>query len=328
MLARLKSVDIYRKASADFHKSTISGGLLSLLSLTVVLILLLSQTYSHMFPKPKFRFQVEPHSPEDFITISTNISFSSLPCNSIVSYYTDTSYTHYTFYSLNRSVLSSTGEVLSTISSSLTEQPIEGCGTCYGAELYPNHCCNTCAEVMEAYGRKKWKPPQFFDIQQCQMYLSDDSIKGPGCLLSGDMKVKKMPGSIHFRNTFQVSNKFYLEHNAGHKVEKFAFKDPSNLHIDVQGPVDGNVVENAFQTNYYFKIMPAVKKEGRFYESSSNFLNSHHKINPEVLFTYDIEPISSIFVEDEGVMEFLVSICAIIGGWYAVTLLLAKFLVK
>jgi hypothetical protein len=30
------------------------------------------------------------------------------------------------------------------------------CGSCYGAELNPNQCCNTCAEIREAYRVKGW----------------------------------------------------------------------------------------------------------------------------------------------------------------------------
>ena len=327
MLKSLKAVDLYRKAMTEYHQPTAFGGILSLVCYSFALILLCSETLSYLSPPVKWNLLVEPHSDEDYMIVSVNISFASLPCNSLVAYFTDQASDHYIFYSLNRSVLDSAGRIVASIDTSTIQEP-DTCGSCYGAERHPNQCCRTCAEVMETYGDRKWKPPQFSEIEQCKIYISIDSSQGPGCQLSGDMRVKKIPGSMHFRNTLDTDKKFFEKHNGGHTVNKFAFKDPKSMAVDVPGPVDGKVVYGHYSTNYYLKIMPAVKKEGRFYESSANFLMFHHPMNPEILFTYDLEPISTVFVEGKKFNEFLVSVCAIIGGWYAITLLLAKIVIK
>ncbi|KAI4465592.1 endoplasmic reticulum-golgi intermediate compartment protein [Holotrichia oblita] len=43
------------------------------------------------------------------------------------------------------------------------------CGSCYGAALDPNRCCNTCEEVREAYRERQWAfPPNPENISQCR----------------------------------------------------------------------------------------------------------------------------------------------------------------
>ena len=41
------------------------------------------------------------------------------------------------------------------------------CGSCYGAEQFPGHCCNTCEEVRNAYSKRGWALLQLEDVEQC-----------------------------------------------------------------------------------------------------------------------------------------------------------------
>ena len=303
-----------------------------MISMFMMLFFLISEIYSYQFPEIKSHLEIELLSQEHYILITVNISFFSIPCNSLITYYTDSTQDHFTFYSLDRSVLDSEGNNIHNLPRSLIiDEKTEDCGSCYGAEENKYHCCNNCADVMEAYAKKKWRPPQFSSISQCKKFLLDEIPQGQGCLLSGDLKVKKIPGSIHFTNTLQY-NPHLNQHtniNGFHQVHSFIFKDPNSTFPQLVGPVDGVKITRGTNTNYFFKIMPAVNSKGRFYESSSNYLVLERHMNPEVLFTYDIEPITTIYDEEgKRFTEFLVSVCAIIGGWYAITLLIAKFIVK
>ena len=181
---------------------------------------------------------------------------------------------------------------------------------------------------MEAYGVKSWKPPVFADIQQCKKLVSKESNKGPGCRLTGEMKVKKIPGSIHFKNSLNLDRKTAQSYSASHKIDQFLFTDPKSSVIGISGPMDGTFVEGGYTINYYLKLMPASKKEGKFYEPSANNLVFQRISNPEVIFTFDIEPITTIYDYDKNVMKFLVNICAIIGGWFAITVFLSRLIIK
>ena len=329
MLNRLQSADLYRKVGSDYQQSTATGGFLSFISGIVMIVLLLSETIHYIRPQTTSKLIVEPHSDQDYMLISVNISFLTLPCNSLVTYYTDISHEHYTFYNLNRSTLDNNGKIIENEAKKvIIEEKVEGCGSCYGAEIFKGQCCNTCSEVMETYGRKKWKPPKFSDITQCRVFLTLDSSKGPGCMLTGNIKVKKIPGSIHFRNTLDFDRSVFTKYTGFHKINNFAFKDSNSEDLNIAGPVDGTFIDKGYSTNYYMKVMPAIMPKGRFYQASSNYLTFDRVMNPEILFTYDLEPITTVFEEDKKFTEFLVSVCAIIGGWYSITLLLARLLIK
>ena len=41
------------------------------------------------------------------------------------------------------------------------------CGDCYGAQSDENKCCNTCAEVREAYKKKNWGMPDVNTVGHC-----------------------------------------------------------------------------------------------------------------------------------------------------------------
>lgn len=328
MLRTIKAVDLYRKATSDLQTSTALGGILSIITFSVISYLLFTESLHYFTSAPKPYLLVEPHSDEDFMILSVNISFFSTPCNSLVIFYTDTNAEHYKFYSLPRSVLDKEGNIISIGSSEVIEDQVEGCGSCFGAESTIGQCCNSCADVMEAYGRKRWKPPQFADIDQCKKFLSTDSTLGPGCMLAGDLKIKKVPGSIRFKNTLNLNRGSLNFYNGFHRVDHFLFTDPNAQTDGLKGPIDGLEIREGFRTSYYLKLVPAITTKGRFYQASANNLISYHPMNPEVIFTYDIEPISTIYKDEKSLSGFIVSICAIIGGWYAITLLLVKVLIK
>jgi hypothetical protein len=324
----IKGVDLFRKVTQDYHQSTTLGGALSIISLLFMIFLVLAEVHFYNTAQPIPHLQVEPHSDDDFFLLSTNISFPNCPCNSLVIFFTDSTKHHYKFYSLQRTVLDQFG-------TSVGEEPFieigeenEGCGSCYGAETEWRKCCNSCGEVMEAYGIKAWKPPSFADIQQCKKLVSTESNKGPGCRLTGDIEVKKIPGSIHFKNSLNLDRRNAQKYRASHRIDKFLFTDPKSTVQGISGPMDGTFVEGGFIVHYYLKLMPAVKNDGKFYESSANNLVFERISNPEVIFTFDIEPITTIYKQETNLMGFLVNICAIIGGWFAITVFLSRLIIK
>ena len=76
------------------------------------------------------------------------------------------------------------------------------------------------------------------------------------------------------------------------------------------------------------KIVPTVTERGRYYHASVNHLSFNSQQIPEVKFTYDFEAITSVYTNKKSSSQLLVSICAIVGGWYALTIFLTKFIIK
>lgn len=329
MLRSIKGIDLFRKVTQDFQQSTALGGILSLISFLTMLLLLTTELYSYHYSPLRPSLQVEPHSDEDYMLLSLNISLFSSPCSSLVVFYVDSTQHHFKFYSIHRQVLSSEGEVLSTEPYlEINDVSEQGCGSCYGAESEWRSCCNSCGEVMEAYANKNWKPPQFSDITQCQKFVSSDSVKGPGCRLTGSIQVKKIPGSLHIKNTFNLDRRSAQSYSARHFIESLAFVDPKSQIQAGRGPLDGSGVERGFVVNYYLKLMPAIRDKEKYYEPSTNHLVFERVTNPEVIFTYDLEPITTVYDSEKSLVKFTVNVCAIIGGWFAVTVFVSRLIIK
>ena len=77
------------------------------------------------------------------------------------------------------------------------------CGPCYGAQLTPEACCQTCDSVIEAYQTKNWKTDLLkFTAEQCIREGRDKAepkkmIHGEGCSLVGYMTVNRVSGNFH-----------------------------------------------------------------------------------------------------------------------------------
>lgn len=70
---------------------------------------------------------------------------------------------------------------------------IEDCGSCYGAELSPDDCCNTCHEVKERYSTRGWDVLKISrESVQCLRELDHPEIAiqpFEGCQLHGTLMV-------------------------------------------------------------------------------------------------------------------------------------------
>lgn len=65
---------------------------------------------------------------------------------------------------------------------------------------FARRCCNTCEEVLEAYRRRKWAPPEPSEVKQCQNDKSMEKLKHAftqGCQIYGYMEVNRVGGSFH-----------------------------------------------------------------------------------------------------------------------------------
>jgi len=63
------------------------------------------------------------------------------------------------------------------------------CGPCYGGQVRPEQCCNTCAEVIEAYRVRGWNVKDIKrTAEQCRREQAkplQDIEKGEGCNVAG-----------------------------------------------------------------------------------------------------------------------------------------------
>ena len=228
------------------------------------------------------------------------------------------------------------------------------CGSCYGAESEGHECCNTCAEVREAYKRQNWGIPNVKTIEQCVREGFDSEIerqKGEGCRVMGDITINKVAGNIHISPGHSYSTNGAHNHDltpfAGHPksfdfshtIHRLAFgqeypgmKNPLDGHKTKQKQLafthmEGNIpAGGAYQ--YFVKVVPTsyVTMANSTIKSNQYSVTETFKEPisgagslPGIFFFYDLSPVQVTYQEERRTfISFLTSACAIIGGLFTV----------
>ncbi|KAJ6730374.1 ENDOPLASMIC RETICULUM VESICLE TRANSPORTER PROTEIN [Salix viminalis] len=207
------------------------------------------------------------------------------------------------------------------------------CGSCYGAETSAEDCCNSCEEVLEAYGKKGWAMtnPEFNGpICKNRLYeclISNYNIhaficfnpgpalcfaynilckregflqriedeEGEGCNIYGFLEVNKVAGNLQFSpgKSFQQSGV--------HVHDLLAFqKDSFNI--------SHKITRLAFGEYFPGVVNP------HFFNIRGADIGRHQSL-PGVFFFYDLSPIKVTFTEEHvSFLHCLTNVCAIAGG--------------
>jgi len=311
----LKALDVFAKSVPEVtaHRSA-AGGVLSLLSITLLVLLFLLETAAFLWQDLERDVKVEPYERERKLRLDLNISLHYVPCEAITVDYEDSMGSHYTAYSIHLLELDSMGEVLNETQVQDLERREEVavdrgmCGSCYGAELLEDQCCDTCDEVFDSYARKGWSPPKSHTIAQCRRQLSEVH----GCRVFGHFMLKEVPGAVHLTFPKRVSD---LQHTVHHLQFRDYEHPEAQQWTPAACPLDTHTSQSGNQHLYVLKLTRAKFPSGlRFFEMAAHFRSHRSAESPTLFFQYDIEPVSTEYRQRRTVLQFLVSLCGVIGG--------------
>ncbi|XP_009106456.1 endoplasmic reticulum-Golgi intermediate compartment protein 3 [Brassica rapa] len=365
VMNRLKNLDAYPKINDDFYSRTLSGGLITLASSLVMLILFFSELRLYLHPVTESQLRVDTSRGEK-LRINFDATFPALACSIISLDSMDISGEQHldVRHDMSKRRLDAYGNVIETrqdgIGHTKIENPLQKhggrlehnetyCGSCYGAEASDDECCNSCEEVREAYRKKGWAMTDPDIIDQCKREGFVQRVKeeeGEGCNIFGFLEVNKVAGSFHFvpGKTFRQSG-FHLQdllvfqgdsYNISHKVNSLTFGD---RFPGVVNPLDGvqwtqETLNGMYQ--YFIKVVPTEYTDVRGHVIQSNqFSVTEHfekteagrtQSLPGVFFFYDLSPIKVIFTEQHvEFLHFLTNVCAIVGGIFTVSGIIDSF---
>eukprot|EP00919_Chromeraceae_sp_WS-2016_P013672 GHVR01032206.1.p1 GENE.GHVR01032206.1~~GHVR01032206.1.p1 ORF type:complete len:311 (+),score=55.11 GHVR01032206.1:141-1073(+) len=209
------------------------------------------------------------------------------------------------------------------------------CGSCHGAEIHPNSCCNTCDELKLAWESRGWSPLSILSqAAQC--------MKGRGCNIAGDVLVNKVSGNVHVAlgrssikdgkhvHEFSVQDVFG-GFNASHSIHTMRF----GVNIPgVEQPLEGikkTVLAGTNMFSYFIKIVPTefVRLSGESLSTNQYSMTSTtRKVEmrngqltglPGIFFVYEFNPF--LIQKQERAMsltQLITSFVAIIGGIFYV----------
>jgi len=316
--ATLKRFDAYAKPMDDFRIRTRSGGILTVLSGLVMIILFASEFQDYLQPQMKEELFVDT-SRTGKLKINVDVIFSRISCDFLGIDAMDVSGEQHIDieHNIYKRRLDLDGKPiedaqkdhsLGAIAKIVNQtNPDSGekndtnavvCSSCYGAETAERKCCNTCNDVREAYRLKTWK----FDprgIEQCRDGLTseiEERALKEGCQIYGYLEVNRVGGSFHIA----PGKSFIINHIHVHDVNPFASTDFNVTHqikhlsfgqqLDLESvnagalnPLDGveGIAEKgAMMFQYYIKIVPTTytQTDGSYFPSNQFSVTRHSKV--------------------------------------------------
>lgn len=296
----LRALDIYPKISEDFRERTLAGAAISVVCVVVVGWLVASEVAWYGVEELHDIFLVDTAGGmNDRMNISLNITFPSIQCDM-----------------LQLDVLDGFGEAQTGASGSVTKTHLaangsahaEGpaninagdatakavakakevgyCGSCYGAGLTDAQCCNTCADVRDAYRRRGWSFSTAATWEQCvreRLERAAAAGGGEGCTIAGWVSVPRVNGNFHFApgHSFDRASAHIHDFvaadidafNTSHVINHLSFGAATESHR--AGPLEGHRAildeDTSGLFQYFLKIVPTtVYGEGGVARSDGN----------------------------------------------------------
>ncbi|XP_042486196.1 endoplasmic reticulum-Golgi intermediate compartment protein 3-like [Macadamia integrifolia] len=362
---KFRNFDTYPKINEDFYSRTLSGGVITVFSSVLMLLLFISELRLYLHAVTETKLVVDTSRGETF-RINFDVTFPGLACSIVSVDAMDISGEQHldVRHDIIKKRIDAHGNVIEAkqdgIGAPKMEKPLQRhggrlehnetyCGSCYGAEVSDDDCCNSCEEVREAYQKKGWGMANPDLIDQCKREGFLQKIKeeeGEGCNIYGFLEVNKVAGNFHFApgKSFQQSNvhvhdllPFQKENfNISHRINRLSFGE----HFPgVVNPLDGvqwmqETPSGMYQ--YFLKVVPTVYTDinERTIQSNQFSVTEHFRGQefgrppslPGVFFFYDLSPIKVTFKEEHvSFLHFLTNVCAIVGGIFTVSGIVDSF---
>ncbi|KAK3714745.1 ER-derived vesicles protein erv46 [Vermiconidia calcicola] len=299
--SRFTRLDAFTKTVEDARIRTTSGGIVTLTSLLLILYLTWSEwaDYRRIIVRPEL---IVDKGRGEKMEIHMNISFPRVPCELLTLDVMDVSGEVQTgvMHGVNKVRLRNENEgggMIDTTALELHEgegaehlDP-EYCGECYGAPAPSNAqkagCCNTCAEVRDAYASVSWSFGRGDGVEQCEReHYSQhlDEQRREGCRIEGGIRVNKVVGNFHFApgksfsngnmHVHDLDNYFNsngVEHSFSHKIHHLRFGPElpedvvkrvgkkgmawSNHHLNPLDDTEQKTEEKPFNFMYFVKVV-------------------------------------------------------------------------
>lgn len=216
----LRKLDIFPKFDSKFEQDarekTVIGALFSLVALTVIVFLVVSELRYFFSVQQQHELFVDTDVGGD-LDITINITFPVVPCDLITIDAVD-SFGEFqddmdkktvkhrvdgeTMRLIEEAQHLVDSKKVATTPTNERGEPKADCMSCYGAELHPGQCCNTCAEVQQAYQARGWHfELRDVSVVQCSKERLQQSLAlahHEGCNVYSHFRVSRVQGNIHF----------------------------------------------------------------------------------------------------------------------------------
>ncbi|CAI4216640.1 unnamed protein product [Parascedosporium putredinis] len=198
--SRFTRLDAFTKTVDEARVRTTSGGIVTIVSLLVVLYLAWGEwsDYRTVVIHPEL---IVDKGRGERMEIHLNVTFPHVPCELLTLDVMDVSgeQQHGIMHGINKLRLKPSAEgggVIDIKALNLREEKD------VAVHLAPDYCgcCNTCEEVRDAYVRSGWAFGSGERIEQCEREHYSEKLeeqKAEGCRIEGSLRVNKVVGNFH-----------------------------------------------------------------------------------------------------------------------------------
>ena len=220
MSSSLRKLDIFPKFDSKFEQDarekTVIGALFSVIALILIGFLVVSELSYFWSVQEKHELFVDTDVGGD-LDITINITFPGVPCDLITIDAVD-SFGEFqqdmdkkttkhrvdgdSLQLIEQAPHLTDSKKVATVPTDENGAAKKDCASCYGAEVHPGQCCNTCQDVQNAYQVRGWHfELHDVSIVQCSKERLEQSLAlahHEGCNVYSRFTVSRVQGNIHF----------------------------------------------------------------------------------------------------------------------------------
>ncbi|KAL3715347.1 hypothetical protein ACJRO7_007128 [Eucalyptus globulus] len=334
----LKSLDAFPRAEEHLLQKTQSGALVSVIGLTIMATLFLHELRYYITTYTVHQMSVDLKRGET-LPIHINMTFPALPCDVLSVDAIDMSGKHEVDLDTNiwKLRLNKYGQIIGTeFLSDLVEKGYEHHGHDHKHDDGKDHNKES-SEKTHSHGFDETAEKMITKVKQAL-------ANGEGCRVYGVLDVQRVAGnfhiSVHGLNIFVAQMIFEgaMHVNVSHVIHDLSF---GPKYPGLHNPLDetARILQGASGTfKYYIKIVPTeyryISKEvlpTNQFSVTEYFspMNEYDRTWPAVYFLYDLSPITvTIKEERRSFLHFITRLCAVLGGTFALTGMLDRWMYR
>lgn len=315
----VQELDAFPKVSEDYQKATTRGGTLSIISLSIILVLVVSEFVYYRGTEIKFKYSVDTDM-DSLLLITLDMTLA-MPCDY-----------------LGADVVDLAGESKSILPHMKMEPAL------FEMSEIQSQLFKAKRALLDRFS--EFRSLNDFPVIENlnSIFLpenaatEDPNIKKTSCRIHGEMGVKKVAGNFHITIGRTVAHPQGHAHlnlmvpgdlvNFSHRIDQLSFGPPVPGGIN---PLDSSMkltTDTHHMFQYYIRVVPTkfstldrTMSTNQFSVTERNRTINHHKGShgtAGVFFKYDVTAMS-VEIEEKrrSFGQFLVRLCGIVGGIFA-----------
>lgn len=314
----IAQLDAFPKVSGDYQKATARGGTLSIITLSIISLLVISEFFYYRGTEIKFKYSVDTDMDSPMlITLDMTVA---MPCEY-----------------LGADVVDLAGDSTSIMPYMKMEPAL------FEMSDVQSQLFRAKRDLLDRFSESRSLNDfpvieNLYKILPSNRATEDPNIKKTSCRIHGEMGVKKVAGNFHITTGRSVAHPQGHAHfdvmvprgevNFSHRIDHLSFGPPVPGGIN---PLDSSMkvaADTHHMFQYYLRVVPTkfstldrTMSTNQFSVTEKNRTINHRKGShgtAGIFFKYDLTAMS-VEIEEKrrSFLQFLVRLCGIVGGIFA-----------